>query len=97
MFVVTLKFDRNKDQAAQHMAAHNAWIQSGFDDGVFLLVGGLQPKTGGAVIAFNTSREDLERRVQEDPFVKEGIVHADIIEISPARLDDRLSFIRSDT
>jgi uncharacterized protein YciI len=93
MFVVTLKF-ANKAKAPQFMEGHNAWIKQGFEDGVFLLVGGLQPNAGGAVIAHNTARADLEVRVQEDPFVAEGVVSADIQEIAPGRVDDRLAFLK---
>ena len=37
MFFVLLRFSGNKDQARQFMQGHRDWIQSGFDDGVFLL------------------------------------------------------------
>ena len=38
MFVISLRF-ADKAKAASLMDGHNAWIQRGFDDGVFLLVG----------------------------------------------------------
>lgn len=94
MFVIQLKFSGNKDQASEFMAGHNDWIQRGFDDGVFLLAGGLQPKLGGGIVAHNTSLPDLQDRVNEDPFVAENIVRAKILEITPARTDDRLAFLR---
>lgn len=75
------------------MDGHKAWIKQGFDDGVFLLVGGLQPNMGGAVMAHNVSRDELDARVRDDPFVAENVVTAEIHEIDPARADDRLSFL----
>ena len=93
MFVVLLKFSQNKAQAGQFMEGHNVWIKQGFDDGVFLVVGSLQPKMGGAIVVHNTSREALEARVNEDPFVVQNIVSAEILEISPAKADERLSFL----
>ena len=93
MFIVQLKFSSNKAQAAQFMEGHNAWIKRGFADGVFLLAGSLQPKLGGAVMAHNTSLSELQSRVGEDPFVAENVVSADIIEITPAKADERLSFL----
>lgn len=75
------------------MDAHNDWIKRGFDDGVFLVVGSLQPKAGGAIIAHACSREELDARVADDPFVAEKVVHPDVHEISPARMDDKLSFL----
>ena len=75
------------------MKGHNEWIKRGFDDGVFLVAGSLQPNLGGAVLAHNTSLSDLQRRVNSDPFVAHNIVSADIHEITPARTDDRFSFL----
>src|SRR5258708_2618940 len=93
MFLVLLKFSGNKDQAAQFVEGHNAWIKRGFDAGVFLLTGSLQPKLGGAILAHDTSLPDLQARVKEDPFVAHGVVSAEILEITPAQTDERLAFL----
>ena len=90
MFVVLLKFAGNKGKAGQFMGPHKAWLQRGFDDGIFLLSGSLQPSLGGAIMAHNSSMSDLQERVNADPFVVEGVVSAEILEISPSRVDDRL-------
>lgn len=95
MFIVTLRFAGNKANSSQFMAGHNAWIRRGFDEGIFLLTGSLQPGAGGAVVAHNVSRADLETRVQEDPFVAEGVVTAEILDIAPGRTDERLAFLRA--
>lgn len=93
MFVVLLRFSNNKSQAGQFMEGHKAWIKQGFDDGVFLLVGNLQPNAGGGIVAHNTSLPELQSRVNADPFVAQDIVSAEIIEITPSRTDDRLKFM----
>ena len=93
MFVVTLKFSDNKARAKELMTGHNDWIRRGFDDGVFLLVGSLQPNQGGGIVAHNTSLPDLQARVNDDPFVAQDVVRADIIEIAPSKADARLDFL----
>jgi uncharacterized protein YciI len=93
MFVVLLKFADNKGKAGQFMAGHNEWIKRGFDDGVFLLVGSLQPNLGGGIVAHKTSLADLQSRVNADPFVAEKVVKAEILEIAPSRADERLNFL----
>ncbi len=93
MFMVSLTFTAQKARAGELMESHKAWIQQGFDDGVFLMTGSLVPGIGGAVMAYNTSRDDLERRVNADPFVAEGVVDAEIIEIEASRTDARLDFL----
>ena len=93
MFVVLLKFSGNKGQAGQFMEGHKEWIKRGFDEGVFLLVGNLQPSLGGGIVAHNTSLADLQSRVNNDPFVVENVVTAEILEIAPSRADERLNFL----
>lgn len=93
MFVVLLRFSSNKAKAGQLMVAHEAWIRRGFDDGVFALVGSLQPKLGGALVAHNVSLADLQDRLNADPFVAEDVVTVEILDITPSRTDDRLKFI----
>lgn len=93
MFVILLKFAHNKGHAGRLMEGHNAWIQRGIDDGVFLLVGSLQPALGGAILAQGANLDDIQKRMQDDPFVAEGVVSAEILEITPNRTDDRLKFL----
>jgi uncharacterized protein YciI len=93
MFIVLLKFSDNKGKASQFMEGHKEWIKRGFDDGVFLLVGSLQPNLGGGIVAHNTSLPDLQGRVDTDPFVAEKVVKAEILEITPSRADARLNFL----
>ena len=93
MFIVLLKFSDNKSQAGQFMEGHNEWIKSGFADDIFLMVGSLQPNQGGGIMAHNTSLAELQSRVNNDPFVAENVVSAEILEITPAKADQRLQFL----
>lgn len=93
MFIVLLKFSGNKSQASQFMEGHKEWIKRGFDDGVFVLVGSLQPNLGGGIVAYNTSLSALQARVNGDPFVVENVVSTEILEITPSKADERLTFL----
>ena len=93
MFIVLLKFSDNKSQASQFMEGHKEWITRGFDDDVFLLVGGLQPNVGGGIVAHNTSLSELQHRVNDDPFVAQNVVSVEILEVTPSKADERLKFL----
>jgi len=98
MFIVLLKFSDNKNQASEFMSGHKNWIKNGFDEGVFLVVGSLKPakssgNVGGGIVAHNTSLEELQERVNDDPFVAENVVTAEVLEISPNQADERLNFL----
>jgi uncharacterized protein YciI len=92
MFIVLLNFS-DKGRAGQFMDGHKEWLKRGFEDGVFLLSGSLQPSRGGGIIAHNTSLPDLQTRVSQDPFVVEKVVTAEILEIAPSKADARLQFL----
>jgi len=93
MFIVLLKFSEKKSKASDFMRDHNQWLEQGFDDGVFLVAGSLQPSLGGSIIAHNTSLVDLQSRVNKDPFVEHDVVTAEVIEIEPKKADERLQFL----
>lgn len=94
MFVVLLRFSADKAAASEYMPGHQKWIRQGVEDGVFLLVGSIQPAQGGALIATGITREDLQARVAEDPFVVHDVVAAEVIEIAPNLTDPRLAFLK---
>ena len=95
MFIITLKFSINKNQMRQHLDDHKTWIKQGFDDGIFLLAGSLLPGLGGGIMAHAIERDALEKRVEEDPFVRENVVTTEILEIEASMTDARLDFLRS--
>lgn len=95
MFIVLLKFSSNKDRAGEFKDGHVSWLKRGFDDGVFLLGGRLQPDLGGGILAHNVSLPDLQKRVEADPFVAQDVVRAEILEMTPALADERLKFLIS--
>ncbi len=92
MFIVLLRF-ADKTAARETAKDHMAWIQRGLDDGAFLLVASLVPDAGGAIVAHGISPVELRDRVNADPFVKAGVVTAEIVELAPSRADPRLAFL----
>lgn len=93
MFIILLKFSDNKSDASTYMADHNAWLKQGFDDGVFMVAGSLQPGLGGAILANGVSNENLAQRIRQDPFVEHGVVEPEVLEISPAKANQQLAFL----
>ena len=93
MYIVFLRFSDNQVQASKYMAGHKQWLQTGFDSGIFLLAGSIHPHSGGLVLAHNIAEEDLIDVVNNDPFVTENVVKAEIVRIDPTKSDSRLAFI----
>lgn len=95
MFIVFLKFSENKAAAPEHMAGHNEWLKAGFETGMFVLAGTLEPKSGGCLISAHNSLEAVKEFVMKDPFVQEKVVSPEILEVTPSKTEDRLSFLKS--
>lgn len=93
MFVILLKFSANKANAPRHMEGHNAWLKEGFEKGIFLLAGTIQPQRGGAIVAHGAKLEQIEEIVKNDPFVAENVVTAEILEITPSKVAPQLGFL----
>jgi len=93
MFLIILEYSENRGTAADYAKEHNEWLKAGLDDGVFLLAGSLKSSSGGVIIAHMSTLQEIKDRVERDPFVREDIVKADIIEVEPAVTDARLDFI----
>ena len=95
MYVILLKFGENRSSAGQFMDGHNQWLRAGFDKGMFLLAGSLQPGLGGGILAQSEDLKEVQDYVNQDPFVRESVVEPEIHQISPAKADDRLEFLLS--
>lgn len=93
MFIVFLKFAEQKSKANHYMEAHKAWVKKGVDEEVFLIVGSLEPNLGGCIVANSTLRHELEARINQDPFVAENIVTAQITEMTPSIVNQKLDFV----
>lgn len=75
------------------MQAHKDWLQQGFDEGVFLLSGSLPPQAGGMVLAHGVTALQVQQRVAADPFVAADVVRAEIVEVAPGKVHERLDFL----
>jgi uncharacterized protein YciI len=85
MLIVLLRFLTSKANAIQFMDGHNSWLNDGCAKGAFLLAGTIQPKLGGAILTRNATLEQIQAMVNKDSFVYEGVVTAEIIEITPSK------------
>lgn len=93
MFVILLKFSTQRAQANEWMNAHKAWLEKGFEDGVFVASGSLQGQQGGCILAHGSDRASLDSRVAQDPFVIHDVVFPEVIDISVSKADERLRFL----
>jgi uncharacterized protein YciI len=93
VFIVFLEFASHRERASAFMAEHKAWLEQGIGDRVFLLAGSLPARASGVILAHGLTREALEGRLNLDPFVEHEVVTAEVTEVEPSRVDERVALL----
>ena len=64
---------------------HRAWLQKGYDAGLFLVSGPKDPPTGGYLVARAESAEALKAMFEDEPFYKERLATFTFTEFQPVK------------
>jgi uncharacterized protein YciI len=89
VFVVELIYKADLAEIDARMRAHMTFLRKHYAAGTFLVSGRKIPRDGGIILALAKGRAELERVMQEDPFVKHGLADVRIIEFRASqRADD---------
>lgn len=82
MFVIDLEYTAPLEMIDKLLPGHQAHLRQGHAAGMVLGWARKEPRTGGIILAVGT-REDVEARVANDPFVHEGACKATITQMIP--------------
>lgn len=94
MHIILLKFGENKASAPEYMADHKAWIAKGISDGIFHCVGSLDVG-GGFILAHGECDKEVHARLAADPFVVQGVVSAEILQVDVNHAGPELAFLHA--
>ena len=67
---------------------HRAFLQTGYDQGMILMSGPKNPKTGGVVIARAPSMSDIQAFFFNDPYLKHNAAKYQFLEFDPVKKQD---------
>lgn len=93
MFILSLTYVKPQEEADRLMEPHMAWLQEGYDSGLFLASGRKVPRTGGVILA-RGERADIDDFVARDPFAVHDVADYEITEVSLTRTADGLDGLR---
>lgn len=93
MFILDLTYIKPIAEADAHMEPHMAWVQEGYDQGLFLASGRKNPRTGGVILA-SGNREAIEAYCAADPFTIHGIADYRITEMAVTRTAEGLEALK---
>ena len=80
MFVIELIYKADLAEIDATMPAHVAFLDKHYASGTFLISGRKIPRDGGIILAVGKTRQQMQKIVEEDPFVARGLADFRIIE-----------------
>lgn len=86
LFVIILRYLVSLEKIDALMPRHVAYLNKHYATGDFLVSGRQVPRTGGIIIARGKDRDAVEQLVKADPFVKQKLASADIIEFKASQV-----------
>ena len=78
MFLLLGRYTAPSDQVDPHRDGHLAWVGEHVAAGHFVAGALEEGGVGGAIIAFASSRDEVEAWTQADPFIANGVFAYDI-------------------
>jgi uncharacterized protein YciI len=93
MLIAILKYTRPLAEVDAILPAHRVYLNSLLAEGILLICGKQNPRTGGVIIAKNITRAEFEKSLSSDPLSK--VYEYQIIEFIPTLYDECLKDIVS--
>lgn len=84
-FVVEVTYIVPIEEIDARLAAHRAFLQTGYDQGLLLMSGPQQPRTGGIIVARAESLAALQAFFANDPYQQAGVAAYRWLEFEPVK------------
>jgi uncharacterized protein YciI len=82
-FIVDIQYLVPVDQLADILPAHRAFLQTGYENGLLLLSGPKEPRTGGLLVARSESLDALREFFSHDPYHLNNLALHTFTEFNP--------------
>lgn len=93
MFIIQLTYNRSLAEVDQLLDDHKLFLEKYYAEGIFLLSGRKNPRTGGIILARAESIAIVEKIIAEDPFNRHGLADYTITEFLPTMANETLKSI----
>ncbi len=85
MFLIHVKYKKPLAMIDQHLVAHRAFLEAGYQKNVFIVSGPRSPRTGGIILSQLTDKAQLEKILAQDPFALYDLADYELIEFDPVK------------
>lgn len=90
MFLLISRYVKPLDEADRWLPEHRAFLDRHYAANTFVVSGRFEPRTGGVIVTADLDRATLDRILEEDPFLREGIAEYEIQEFIPTKMHEVL-------
>lgn len=90
-FMIEITYQRPYEEISPIVPEHRAFLQRGYDQGLLLMSGPMNPRIGGIVIARAESLERLRAFFSQDPYAQKGLASYRFVEFEPVKYQSFLT------
>ncbi|GAA4790450.1 YciI family protein [Olivibacter ginsenosidimutans] len=92
MFIISLTYQAPISTVEQHMEEHLAFLNKYYQKEKFICSGRKNPRTGGVILVYNCTIDEVSELIKEDPFYIHKIALYDIIEFIPTKYNAHFEY-----
>lgn len=82
-FIVEITYQMPADRLGERVVEHRAYLKTGYERGLILCSGPMNPRTGGILVARAHDRAILDDFIRGDPYHLHGVATHRVIEFDP--------------
>lgn len=84
-FLIEVTYTAPAEKIDAVLADHRAFLQKGYDQGLLLMSGPQNPRTGGIIIGRAESMEAIQAYFAQDPYALEKVATHRFVEFNPVK------------
>ncbi|MEJ0055953.1 MAG: YciI family protein [Bacteroidota bacterium] len=85
MFIINLNYVVPLEKLDAHMGEHMKFLREHYKKNVFVASGRKVPRTGGIILALAKSKDEVEKIMGEDPFIKLRLAEFSLLEFQTSQ------------
>lgn len=93
MFIINLTYKTELEKVDQFINEHIEFLNEQYALGHFLASGRKIPRTGGIILSGLTSKSELEKIIEKDPFKQNDLADYELTEFVPSKTCEELKFL----
>lgn len=84
MIIAVLTYKTELSEVEKFLEEHRMYLDKYYSSGKFVASGAQNPRIGG-IILMNTTKDEAQFLIKEDPFFRNNIAEYELIEFSPTK------------